>query len=68
MGFFKKSTSGLGWTPAIILLIISLGLMGFAHIHPAVIIIVLMAAAWIPLKRKGKKGESDEHKQKRESV
>ncbi|MFF2439728.1 chromate transporter [Priestia megaterium] len=66
--FFKKSTSGLGWTPAIILLIISLGLMEFAHIHPAVIIIVLMAAAWIPLKRKGKKGESAEHKQKRESV
>jgi chromate transporter len=42
--------------------------MEFAHIHPAVIIVVLMAAAWIPLKRKGKKGESAEHKQKRESV
>ena len=31
--------------------------MEFAHIHPAVIIIVLMAAAWIPLKRKGKKAK-----------
>ncbi|TYR81670.1 chromate transporter [Priestia megaterium] len=64
--FFKKSTSGLGWTSAVIVVIVSLLLMEWLHIHPAIIIVILMASAWIPLKKRGK--QKDTHEQKRESV
>ncbi|WEZ06750.1 chromate transporter [Priestia flexa] len=64
--FLKKSTGGLGWTKAILLAFVSLVLMEFIHIHPAIIIILLMVAAWIPVKRKQKEKEVQE--QKRETV
>ncbi|WP_282022956.1 chromate transporter [Priestia flexa] len=64
--FLKKSTGGLGWTKAILLACVSLVLMEFIHIHPAIIIILLMVAAWIPVKRKQKEKEVQE--QKRETV
>lgn len=62
--FLKKSTGGLGWTKAILLAFVSLVLMEFIHIHPAIIIILLMVAAWIPVKRKQKEVQE----QKRETV
>ncbi|WP_430487598.1 chromate transporter [Priestia flexa] len=64
--FLKKSTGGLGWTKAILLALVSLILMEFIHVHPAIIIILLMVAAWIPVKRKQKEKEVQE--QKRETV
>lgn len=64
--FLKKSTGGLGWTKAILLAFVSWVLMEFIHIHPAIIIILLMVAAWIPVKRKQKEKEVQE--QKRETV
>ncbi|TDB49944.1 MULTISPECIES: chromate transporter [Bacillaceae] len=64
--FLKKSTGGLGWTKAILLAFVSLILMEFIHVHPAIIIILLMVAAWIPVKRKQEEKEVQE--QKRETV
>ncbi|USY53604.1 chromate transporter [Bacillus sp. 1780r2a1] len=64
--FLKKSTGGLGWTKAILLALVSLILMEFIHVHPAIIIILLMVAAWIPVKRKQEEKEVQE--QKRETV
>ncbi|OZT13892.1 chromate transporter [Priestia aryabhattai] len=64
--FLKKSTGGLGWTKAILLAFVSLILMEFIHVHPAIIIILLMVAAWIPVKRKQEEKEAQE--QKRETV
>ncbi|PLT32612.1 chromate transporter [Bacillus sp. V5-8f] len=56
--FFKKSTqSSLGWVWTIIFVVIALVLMEAIHIHPAIIIFVLLLGALLkknsPAKKKG---------------
>ncbi|WP_078378642.1 chromate transporter [Sutcliffiella halmapala] len=43
--FISKSKQGLGWTAAIILIIVSLLFIEFLNIHPGIVIAVLLAAA-----------------------
>ncbi|WP_110114722.1 chromate transporter [Bacillus sp. CGMCC 1.16541] len=57
--FLSKSTDYFGLKLAIMLAVFALIFMELFHLHPAILIIGLMLAAWIPVKRlqKTKKGE-----------
>lgn len=57
LDFIKKSGIDLGWSLTIGLAVISVLLINLFHIHPAIIIVVLILSAFIPFKKK-----SDEEK------
>ncbi|MFC7392976.1 chromate transporter [Scopulibacillus cellulosilyticus] len=57
--FFQKAKDGLGWLASIILAAVSLVLMQFIHIHPAIIIVALILYVLIKPSRK-----SSEEKEK----
>ena len=54
--FVKKSRGSLGWITTILLVVVSIILIQFLNIHPALIIIVLILSAFIPRKKKDKGG------------
>ncbi len=43
--FFDKSRKGMGWTPAIIMVVVVFVLLSVLNIHPGIIIAILLAAA-----------------------
>lgn len=58
--FVSKSKVLLGWLPTIFLTVVSLVIVGFFDIHPAIVIFVLIIAAFFT---KGEKKEAGEGKQ-----
>ncbi|WP_408011824.1 chromate transporter [Pseudalkalibacillus sp. A8] len=44
--FTKKSKAGMGWTQAIVIIVLSLVLMEFLKVHPGIIIGLLLLYAW----------------------
>ncbi|MCW1927204.1 chromate transporter [Bhargavaea beijingensis] len=58
--FIKKAGNGLGWWVAGILAVLSIILIGFLGIHPAILIVVLILSAFVPFekwKKRRKEGE-----------
>lgn len=53
--FTKKSEAGLGWTQALIIIVLSLILMELVHIHPGMIIGALLIYAWFGTSKSSKK-------------
>ncbi|MGM7703063.1 chromate transporter [Pseudalkalibacillus sp. Hm43] len=50
--FTKKSKEGMGWTVAIVFIVISLIVMEFLHIHPGILIAILLLYALFGGKRR----------------
>lgn len=58
--FIKKSNTLLGLWPTIVLTIVSIGIVGFLGVHPAIVIFVLILSAFFT---KGEKKEDKEEMQ-----
>ncbi|MBS4208352.1 chromate transporter [Bacillus sp. FJAT-50079] len=55
--FIKKSRASFGWIPVLFIIILSVVLMQFFNIHPAILILALLGMAFFPLRKKGEKGD-----------
>lgn len=55
--FIKKSKMGLGLLSTILLAVASVVIIHFLHIHPAILIVVLILSAFVPFKNRGIKKE-----------
>ena len=56
--FMKKSKKSLGLLWSAIIFIASVVLMQFLNIHPAILIVVLLGAAFLPSRKKSRKKEA----------